>query len=301
MKPLSHKTSRPAPHKTRIFEVKEEGLLLDFLFLALKDQSKTTVKSLLAHKQIAVNERATTKFDTVIKPGDKVYTHFDKNNAAFSSPLLKIVYEDESLIVIDKTHGLLTMATEKDREKTAYHILSDYVKRHDAHNRIFIVHRLDRDTSGLLMFAKNTRIQEALQKNWDQAVRERKYVAVIEGKPEKESGRIKSYIVENSAMIVHKTNAENGKLAITNYKLLKSNGNYSLVELELETGRKNQIRVHMQELGFPVTGDKKYGARTSPINRLALHAFRLSFTHPATRKTMTFETPVPPKFNTIVK
>lgn len=300
MKNFSSRAAHPA-RQNRVYAVKEEAVLLEYLFSILKDQSKTTIKALLAHKQIVVNGRATTKFDTVLKAGDEISVLFNRNSTAFSNPLLNIVFEDDSLVIIDKMHGLLTMATERDKEKTAYHILSDYVKRNNSRNRIFIVHRLDRDTSGLLMFAKSPKVQEILQKDWNETVRERKYVAVVEGCPAKESGRIKSYISENSALIVHRSNAADGKLAITNYKILKSNGKYSLVDLELETGRKNQIRVHMQELGTPVAGDKKYGARTNPANRLTLHAYKLRFNHPITGKEMNFETPIPKKFTIIVK
>lgn len=290
------KPSRPNPVKNKTYEVKENIPLLDFLFQTLKDQSKTTVKSLLAHKQIIVNNRATTQFDAALKPGDQVIVAFDRNSKPFSHTMLDIVYEDDSLIVINKMSGLLSMATERDKEKTAYHILSNYVKQRDPRNHIFIIHRLDKETSGLMMFAKNPKVQEILQKNWNEAVIERKYVAVIEGYPGKECDTIKSYIAENSAFIVHRADSMTGKLAITNYKTLRSNNRYSLVELDLETGRKNQIRVHMQEIGHPVAGDKKYGAKTNPINRLALHAFILHFLHPVTHQEMKFETPIPAKF-----
>lgn len=301
MKLLSPKRNQAPVSKTKIFDVKEEALLLNFLFSTLSEQSKTTVKALLAHRQIAVNGKATTQFDVIVKAGDQVAVYFDKNNTAFSHPMLNIIYEDDSLIVVDKMSGLLSMATERDKEKTAYHILSDYVKRIHPGNCIFILHRLDRETSGLMMFAKNSKVQEALQKNWDNVVTERKYIAVVEGCPKKESGKIKSYIAENSAFIVHQSNSAEGKIAITNYKVLKSNKQYSLIELELETGRKNQIRVHMQELGTPVTGDKKYGAQSNPINRLALHAFKLRFIHPVSNKEMDFETPIPKRFMQLVK
>ena len=295
----------PSPHSpqsggTRHFQVTADDTLLHFLFEVLKNQSKTTVKSLLAHKQVCINGRAVTQFDAPLKPGDEVSLFLNRNSAPFSHPLLKIVYEDEALIVAEKASGLLTMSTGRDQEKTAYRLLSDYVKRNNPRNRIFILHRLDRDTSGILMFAKNQQVQEMLQTNWDEMIRERKYVAVVEGQPAQEMGTLRSYMAENSAFIVHKANAAEGKLAITRYRTLKAGRSYSLVELELETGRKNQIRVHMQEAGHPVAGDKKYGARTNPLRRLALHAFKLRFIHPLTRKEMNFETPIPGRFKTIV-
>ncbi len=284
----------------RHYYPKAEGTLLDFLFLTLKDKSRTTVKSLLAHKQVAINGRPVTQFDTPIHPSDEVSVNFDRAFNFFKHPMLRIVYEDKDLIIVDKSAGLLSMGTDTNKEKTAYRILSDYVKRHDLRNRIFIVHRLDRETSGLMMFAKNPRVQTALQADWDQAVLERKYVAVVEGKPEKDKGELQSYLAENSAMNVYSTTPEKGKLAITQYNVIKNKGRYSLVELELLTGRKNQIRVHMKEFGCPVAGDKKYGATTNPMKRLMLHASKLRFVHPITRENMVFETAIPSKFKMLL-
>lgn len=302
MKPSSTRPARKAPSsKNRIVEITSAGTLLPFLYETLKSESKTTVKSLLAHKQIIVNDKPTTKFDTPLKPGDKVGIFFDQSHSVLSHSMLNILFEDESIIVIDKMSGLLSMATERDREKTAYHILSEHVKKKDPRNCIFILHRLDRETSGVMMFSKSQKVQEMLQKNWDQAITERKYIAVVEGQPQQPQGTLKSYLAENSTYLVHTTTANKGKLAITHYRVLKSNGRYSLVELDLETGRKNQIRVHMQEAGCPVTGDKKYGAKTNPIHRLALHAFKLRFIHPITHKEMDFETPFPKRFELLAR
>lgn len=301
MKPSFNKKDNRKPQKEKIYAVKEETQLLTFLFDILADKSKTTIKSLLAHRQIGVNGRPERQFDVPLKPGDSVSVYFDKNSMPFKHTMLRIVFEDEFLIIVDKMQGLLSMATDRIKEQTAYHILSEYVKRRNPRNRIFIVHRLDRETSGLMMFAKSQDVQDSLQSNWDEIVRERKYVAVVEGKPKKDSDRIVSYITENSAFNVHSTNSSDGKIAITNYKVLKSNKSCSLLELELETGRKNQIRVHMQELGTSIVGDKKYGARSNPINRLALHAFKLRFVHPMTHKDLNFETEIPKKFLFLAK
>lgn len=292
--------SHPAP-KTKILEVSEENTLLNFLFASLPQQSKTSVKSLLSHRQVAVNGRVTTQFDTLLQKGDKITIGFDKNHKPFYHSQLKIVYEDTSLLVVEKAAGLLSMATEHIREKTAYHILSNYVKQNDPHSRIFILHRLDRDTSGLMMFAKNQEVQEKLQNNWENAIIERKYIAVVEGNLPQNEGTIRSYIRENSAFFVHTSTKKEGKLSITRYKVIKRNLRYSLVQLELETGRKNQIRVHMQAQGCPITGDKKYGARYNPLNRLALHAFKLCFIHPLTGEKLNFETGIPSRFNFLVK
>lgn len=299
MKP-QYPSHRPKP-RSRYFEIQEENILMPFLLQALHDQSRTTVKSLLAHKLVQVNNRITTQFDTPLKPGDTVTVGLNKTAAPFHHPMLNILHEDEDLIVVEKASGLLSMGTERDKTKTAYHILNTYVKSKNPRSHVLILHRLDKETSGIMMFAKNLKTQETLQKNWNDMILERKYVAVVEGCPQPEQGQVKSYISENSALIVHSASARDGKLAITNYTTLKSNRQFSLMELNLETGRKNQIRVHMQEIGHPVTGDKKYGATKNPLHRLALHAFKLHFIHPTTGKEMKFETPIPVRFTSLFK
>ena len=204
--------------------------------------------------------------------------------------------------MVNKGYGLLSMGNEKIKEGTAYSILRQYLKEKDPRNKIFIVHRLDRDTSGLMMFAKTPEAKDAMQHNWNNMVLERRYVCVVEGKMEEAEGTVKSYLAENSQFEVYSTqNPEEGQLAVTRYRTIKIGGGYSLVEVSLDTGRKNQIRVHMKDLGHPIAGDRKYGAKSSPIHRLALHAMTLRFVHPVTRKDMRFETPVPVPFAGMVK
>ncbi|MDR1274042.1 MAG: RluA family pseudouridine synthase [Odoribacteraceae bacterium] len=285
--------------RVREFTVGEESGLLAYLFLALPDKSRSTVKSILSGRQVFVNDAVTTRFDAPLRPGDRVRVNMEKGVMAFSHPELEIVYEDEALIVINKRQGLLSVATGRERQKTAYYILTDYVRRLHPGNRVFVLHRLDRETSGLMMFAKSERVQEEMQRHWDEMVTCRKYVAVVEGKPARESDRIVSRLQENSAMNVY--SAGEGQLAVTRYTMLKTNRLYSLLELELETGRKNQIRVHAAEMGHPVAGDAKYGARSNPINRLALHARELHFIHPVTRELMHFQTEIPKRFLLLVK
>ncbi len=285
----------------RNYRSSEQTTLLEFLFAILKDKSKNTVKSLLKHKHIAINGNPTTQFDTPINPEDEISINFDRPFRVFKNSKLRIMFEDDYIIVIDKSSGLLSMGTDRDKEKTAYYILSDYLKKQDPRNKIFIVHRLDRETSGVMLFAKTANAQTILQRDWDNMVLDRKYHAIIEGTPEKETGELRSYLAENNAMNVYSTDPEAGKLAITQYKVAKSKGRYSLVELTLLTGRKNQIRVHMSEFGFPVAGDKKYGARTNPGKRLMLHASKLQFVHPMTRENLTFETPIPAKFKMVME
>jgi pseudouridine synthase, RluA family len=283
----------------RMYHPQQDILLLPFLLETLKDQKRTTVKSLLAHHQIAVNGRPVTQFDTPLHPNDEVSINYTRSFNYFSHPKLRIVFEDDSLLVVDKAAGLLSMGTDNNQETTAYRILSNYVKRQDMRNRIFILHRLDRDTSGLMMFAKNPMVQTRMQSDWDNMILDRRYVAVVEGRPEKEQGELRSYLAENSAMSVYSTDEEHGKLAVTQYRVMQTKGRYSLVELTLLTGRKNQIRVHMSEFGFPIAGDRKYGASTNPVHRLMLHASRLQFIHPVTRENLIFETPIPAKFKAL--
>jgi 23S rRNA pseudouridine1911/1915/1917 synthase len=214
---------------------------------------------------------------------------------------MRLVYEDEHIIVIDKNAGLLSMASDNEKYLTAYNILSNYVKSQKPSNRIFIVHRLDRDTSGLMMFARSEKVQSLLQRDWKRNITDRTYVALVEGEVTEPEGEIRSYIYESRALVMHSTkNPEKGELAITRFRLLKSSRDFSLLEVTLETGKKNQIRLHMQEKGHSIAGDKKYGASSSPIGRLGLHASVLAFIHPVTGKKMRFESRIPAKFRRMV-
>ena len=296
------KGASPRPAKERQVTVKESNTLLPFLFELLKDQSRSSVKALLSRGQISVNGRMTKQFDTPLNAGDTVGINYGKvHQTEFKNPLLHIIWEDDDLIVINKKEGLLSVSTDREKERTAYHFLSQYVKQIDPRNKIFVLHRLDRDTSGIMMFAKNQRVKEQLQSNWTRAITRRSYVAVVEGRPEKETDLIISNLVENKQMQVYVTPTGGGKEAITRYRLLKTNNAYSLLELDLETGRKNQIRAQMQSMGIPVVGDTKYGAETNPARRLMLHARRLSFIHPTTGEELNFETPIPDAFLSLVK
>lgn len=294
-------TKKPKAARGRKVVIKEENTLLPFLFQLLNEQSKSSVKALLARGQISVNGKLTAQFDTPLKPGDEVLVSYERGKVEFSNPLLSIVWEDDELIVVNKKEGLLSVSSERVKERTAYHLLSDYVKKSDPASKIFVLHRLDRDTSGLMMFAKNMRMQKELQSNWNSAITARSYVAVVEGRPEKDSDLLISNLTENSRMQVYVTAEGEGKEAITRYRTLSSNGHYTLLELDLETGRKNQIRAQMQSIGNSIAGDDKYGAETDPAGRLMLHARRLFFIHPATGEEMRFETRIPTAFTSLAK
>jgi len=287
-------------------KVVESMELMNFLLSQLKDQSRTTIKALLAHQQVTIKKQVIRQYNHQLKAGDEVNVHWGKGKTTLKDPQLRIVFEDIDLIVVEKDAGLLSIATQKERVRTAYSILSEYVKTQHPGNKIFVVHRLDRETSGLMLFAKNPEIQFEMQNNWKYAVSQRKYTAVVEGKLEtgdgSGKGSIKSYLWESKALIVYSSqNPDDGQEAITHYKVLKSSDEYSLIELELETGRKNQIRVQMNSIGHPLVGDIKYGGHVSTIKRLALHANVLSFVHPATGELMAFETPIPASFSKLVE
>ena len=294
----SHTGDRPRGQNSI---VKGDNTILPYLIELLKHQSKNSVKALLKHGQVTVNGRSVTHFDTPLSAGDKVFISHEKGRVEFNHPLLKIVWEDDELIVVNKKEGLLSVSDSPTQERTAYFLLTQYVKKIDERNRIFILHRLDKGTSGLMMFAKNKNIQEYLRENWYESITRRSYVALIEGVPERKEDTIVTYLTENNRMKVYCTDPQNGKEAVSHYRVLKSNEEYSLIEVDLETGRKNQIRAQMEYIGHPVAGDPKYGALTDPANRLMLHAKRLFFTHPATGQEMRFEMPVPQQFREHVK
>lgn len=293
--------NRFKPDVIETYPVREASRLLDFLIASMPERKRTAIKNLLSHNQIAVNGQPVTQFDTELKPCDEVKANLTREFRVFYNRRLKIVYEDDDIIVVNKGYGLLSMGTDKIKEGTAYSILRDYLKWKDPRNKLFIVHRLDRDTSGLMVFAKSEEAKNRLQHNWNNMVISRKYLAVVEGKLEPEEGVVRSYLAENSRFEVYSTDKpEEGQLAITRYKTLRSRNGYSLIEVSLDTGRKNQIRVHMKDLGHPIAGDRRYGAKSSPIHRMALHAQTLRFVHPMTRKDMNFSTPVPASFAKMV-
>lgn len=298
---FSKKNIKPTNLKKgpKTFIVNEEEELLKFLYQKMGKSNK--VKILLKNKLITINGEVSSQYNTLLKEGDTIVVNFETNEAEKSFRDISIVYEDDDIIVIDKHAGLLSISTSKENKKTAFRIVSNHVKKNDPSNLIFIVHRLDRETSGLMMFAKSIKIKEQLQENWTDVVKERSYLALVEGKPEPWSGTIKSYLRESKALIVYSSDdPENGQEAITHYKTFKSKKNFALLRVWLETGRKNQIRVHLKDLGFPIVGDKKYGSEIDPIARLGLHAWVLNFIHPTTGELMEFKTAIPRKFSRIV-
>ena len=297
-----------------VLKVAEPAQLMDFLLAKMGGMAKASVKQLLGQRRVKVGNAVQTRHDFVLKPGDVVTVSSGRGNSQLTHPKLKIVYEDDDLIVVNKQPGLLTVAAKPgSSETTAYSILRAYVKKQNARAGIYVVHRLDRETSGLLVFARSEELQHYMREYWRELVTERTYIALAEGVLEPREGKITTWLTEDkrNAVVYSSPVDDGGDIAITNYKTLKVSpvtGNpspvtpqYSLVELHLETGRTNQIRVHLASKGCPVVGDRKYGHGNeySPIDRLCLHAKVLAFIHPVTEKTVRFESPVPKEFNII--
>lgn len=269
--------------------------LLDFLIEKQVRKSRNAIKSLLAHKQIKVNGKLITQFDFELNKGDKVAVmKFDQSRKEKKMKGLKIVFEDEDLIIVDKEAGFLSVSTDKEKMRTVYGLLNEYVKKQNKNARVFVLHRLDREVSGLLIFARSAELQDIFQKNWDNLVKKYLYTGVVEGIPAKKEDTLVSWLTENKNFVMMSSSYDNGGLkSVSHYKVFKSVGHYSLLQFDLETRRKNQIRVQMQQIGCPIVGDKKYGASKNPIKRIALHAGELQLKHPTTGELLEFKSSFP--------
>lgn len=283
------------------FEVHEQQGLLDFLLANVK-QTKTKIKATLQGQGIRVNGKTVTQFDYQLQPGMKVaVSRTKRNQQQFKSRYVKIVYEDRWLIVIEKQPGILSMAAGHS-SLNVKSVLDDYFKKSRQNCRAHVVHRLDRDTSGLMVYAKDIDTEQILEHSWHEIVYDRRYVAVCSGEMEPDDGTIANWLKDNKAYVTYSSPVDNGgKYAVTHFHVLDRTTEHSLVEFKLETGRKNQIRVHSADMGHPVCGDTKYGNGDDPLHRLCLHAWLLCFYHPVTRQPMEFETPVPATFRHLFK
>ena len=278
------------------FNVTEATQLLPFLMEKMHGISRNRVKALLTNRVVLVDNKITTHPLTELVPGQLVQLDRSKHKMAFHSKDIDIVYEDPYLLVVDKRPGLLSMSN-NTRQETVQTVLNRYLEKGGGRNTSHLVHRLDRDTSGLMVYAKDVQTQQTLIRGWQELVTDRRYIALVSGELEKPDGVVRSWLTEDKRFIIHSSKVDNGgQYAVTHYHLLEKGNGYSLVELELETGRKNQIRVHMADLGHPVVGDHKYGSDDDSIRRLGLHAYMLCFRHPVTGKYLRFETPVPECF-----
>lgn len=278
------------------YKVDEALILIDALIEKIGYTHKKA-KGLLAHELVLVNGKCITKYNYQLRIGDEVVIRSFNNNSVPSN--IEIIYEDKNIIVVNKPSNLLTISTDSEKEKTLYHIISDYVKIRNKNARIFIVHRLDKETSGIILFAKNEELKKIYQDNWEQLAKYRGYMAVVTGVLDKKSDIIKLKLKESDNFKVYVSN--DGKESITKYELVQNNEKYSLLNIELKTGRKNQIRVTMEYLNHPIVGDSKYSCKDNSLKRLGLHAHKLILTNPITHKDMIFEVKVPKQFYNITK
>ncbi len=269
--------------------IDKEIILFDYLKEILPNKSKNNIKSLLKNECIYINNKKVTKYNYLLKENDILYIKYKTSN-------LDIIYEDNNIIVIDKPSGILTISDRKERVNTMYHYVLEYLKKKK--QKVFIIHRLDKDTSGIVIFAKNEKIKKLYQDNWNDLVIKRGYIAVVCGKT-KDNDTIKSYLKENSNMMVY--SSKDGKLAITHYEKLKSNNKYTMVQVYIDTGRKNQIRVHMKENGTPIIGDKKYGCKDNTLKRLGLHSNILIIKNPINNNILKFSSNYPKEFDELLR
>ena len=283
------------------FVVEKEMDLMSFIIEKMQGISRNKAKSILTGQGIKVNNQIVTRFDHVLSNGDKVSISKHKRSQELKNRFVKLVYEDRWIFVVEKEAGILSMGNSSNTFSVKT-ILDEYLKRKKQKCTSHLVHRLDRDTSGLMIYAKTQEVQQIFEENWRDLVTDRRYISVVSGAMETKSGDVESWLKDNKAFVTYSSPEDNGgKYALTHYKTVKVGNDFSLVELKLETGRKNQIRVHMKDIGHPVVGDIKYGREGSPIGRLALHAFRINFTHPMTKEVLTFETPYPKSFLSLIK
>ena len=285
------------------YPVKEPCELLEFLLKTFSSQSRNSVKSLLSSHRVSVNGAPVTQFNFRLAPKDVVIITKNpiKKKIRHNLP---IIFENDELIVINKPSKLLSVPSDNEKGSTAFRMVNDYLQQKDKHNRAYIVHRIDEDTSGVLMFAKNEKIAHLLtdKDNWNQLVTKRGYYAVVEGVMEKKEGTVKSYLKKNAQNMMYSSKKPgDGQLAITHYKVIKGNEKYTLLDVNIDSGRKNQIRVHMGDLGHHIIGDDKYGEPVNPIKRLGLHAYCLELRHPVTGKLLTFKAPMPKEFEELFK
>lgn len=304
MKTNRNSKNTPRRAKTQTLIVKEGTILMEFLLSSLEGKSRNNIKSLLARKQILVNDVPISQFDFKLYPKDevKVTPFTNKRVVVLKGEKLSIIHEDDELVVINKQSGLISVASEKESEKTAYRLVNEHVQHNNPNARVFVVHRLDEDTSGVLMFAKSLELRNAMQDDWNKMVKKRGYYAIVEGKLEQEQGSIKSFLHKTKTNMMYSGHkSKDGKYAETEYKVIKSNDKYTLVDVNIKTGRKNQIRVHMNDLGHPVVGDKKYGVKNPDASRLMLHAYEIQFIHPLTKKIVKFKANTPKIFDELMK
>jgi 23S rRNA pseudouridine1911/1915/1917 synthase len=292
-----HNYPKKKKKKVSTYQIENEDTLLASLINNLPHKTRKTLKAVLKDGQVSIDGTPVTQFDHHLTPGQRVEVQWEKVELQKQPRELNIVHIDQDIIVINKPSGLLTVATDKEKRRTAYSMLSNFVKSEDPDNKIFIIHRIDRETSGLLMFARSERVKRQIQETWDSLISRRTYIGIVEGRVTPPDGTITSWLTESKAFIVYSSqNRKHGKKSTTHYSTIEGNNSFSLLQIHLETGRKHQIRVHMQDIQHPIAGDKKYGSMSNPLGRMALHAQVLAFTHPTTGKQCFFDTGIPTQF-----
>lgn len=260
------------------------------------NKSKNNIKSLLKNECIYVNDKIVTRYNYIVNKGDIITVGKSIKDNYFN---LKIIYEDNNIIVVDKPTKILTISNDKEKEKTLYREVSNYLKKEN--NKVFVIHRLDYDTSGVIMFAKNQRVQKLYQDNWNDLAKKREYTAIVEGLTNSK-GHIESYLKMSKTLQVYSSKKKDGLFAVTDYERIKYNDKYSLVKVLISTGRRNQIRCNMSDIGHPILGDNRYAKKKNdPLGRLALHANRLEIIDPISNKLMTFSSEIPKEFYDITK
>ena len=268
-------------------------LLFDYLRNNIDGKSKNNIKSLLKNEVVFVNGKIVTKYNYVLCDGDVVEINKKKANNN-----INIIYEDNDIIVIDKPSKILTISNKNEKVNTLYRMVSDYLKKE--HKKVFIIHRLDFDTSGIIMFAKSQRVQKLYQDNWNDLAKIREYTAIVDGRTANK-GHIESYLKQTKTLLVYSSKNKDGLFAITDYEKIGGNSKYSMLKILISTGRRNQIRCHMADIGHPILGDYRYKCKINPIDRLCLHANRLEIINPITKELMVFNSNIPKEFNSIIK
>ena len=289
---------------TNQFVVKQACILFVFLQSRMTSLSRNNIKHLLSNKQVLLDGSPVSQFDFMLAKGDIVQISkqpVHKTVKEKKSDLPEIIYEDDEMVVINKPSGLLSISNEKEISKTAFRIMQDYVCLKKPKNRIYVVHRIDKETSGVLVFIKNEKLRNALQLHWNDYVKTRKYIAIVEGKMPESTGKIVTWLKKSETNLMYSSKSKQGQKSITNYKVIKDNGRFSMLEVDIDTGRKNQIRVHLKESGHTIVGDNKYGPALDPLNRLGLHAYILEFEHPFNHKIYSFKAKIPVCFNQVFK
>lgn len=278
------------------YDVDAPAPLLEWLLAHVKGESRNKIKDTLKGRGIRVDGKTVTRFDYPLRPGMRVAVSKTKRNNVFRSRYVRVVYEDRYLIVVEKAAGILSMAA-GHASLNVKTVLDGYFHQTRQHCQAHVVHRLDRDTSGLMIYAKDKPTALALEEEWHHTVYDRRYVAVVSGEMEQDEGTVANWLKDNRAYVTYSSPVDNGgKYAVTHFRTLRRSATHSLVEFQLETGRKNQIRVHTADMGHPVCGDPKYGNGDDPLHRLCLHAYVLCFVHPVTHRRLEFSTPVPGAF-----